>query len=256
MLSPIRQFTAALGFLTIIPVPGKWSGEEDDPGRGLPYFIIVGLIIGLSLAGLDVLLNMILPIFPASAAVVVAMIAVSGGLHIDGLADTADGFFSSKPRERVLEIMRDSRIGSMGVAAIVSVFTMKVAALAALSGHARFGAILLMPVAGRFALVFMIAAMKYVRGNEGLGTAFSKNRSWAVAIISFCILALAGWPVVGIVTIPVAASTLAGVALFSLYINKGLGGYTGDTLGAGCELMELVPVIAVLICERLAGKLL
>ena len=84
---------------------------------------------------------------------VVLLIAVSGGLHIDGLADTADGFFSSRPRERILEIMRDSRTGPMGVAAIVCEVALKIALIASLSGPSRAWVLLLTPVAGRSALL-------------------------------------------------------------------------------------------------------
>ena len=109
-----KPFFSALRFLTILPIPESWCGDEDDFYRSPDWYPVVGLGIGLGLAILDLFLCWLLPIQVASILLVLAMIMVSGALHLDGLADSADAFFSSRGREQMLEIMKDSRSGPMG----------------------------------------------------------------------------------------------------------------------------------------------
>ncbi|MBI4831219.1 MAG: adenosylcobinamide-GDP ribazoletransferase [Candidatus Lindowbacteria bacterium] len=118
MMTGVKSFIAALRFLTIAPIPARWANEAEYLSRSVPLFPIVGLLIGAAIVTADFGMNLLFPSLLANGITVVALVAVSGGLHIDGLADTADGFFSSRPRERILEIMRDSRTGPMGVVAV------------------------------------------------------------------------------------------------------------------------------------------
>src|SRR5512136_2286178 len=117
----MKPLLTAIQFLTVIPFPKNFVSGEKELEKCVPYFPVVGLLIGIIVAAFDYFIGIILPPFPASVITVIAMTGISGGLHMDGLADTADGFFSSRPREKVLEIMRDSRIGVMGVIAVVFV---------------------------------------------------------------------------------------------------------------------------------------
>jgi hypothetical protein len=118
----VTSFFAALRFLTVLPVPGCWCGGEEALKRSVPFFAVVGLCIGGLAAGMDAAFIRILPPLPVAVLVVIFLMAASGGLHVDGLADTADGFFSSRSRERMLEIMQDSRTGPMGTAAVACVW--------------------------------------------------------------------------------------------------------------------------------------
>ena len=133
----MKRFLAAIQFLTILPLPGAWHPDERALGGSLPFFPVVGLGIGAAVALSDWGLGRLFPVGVTSVLAVILLIAASGGLHIDGLADTADGFFSSRPRERILEIMRDSRTGPMGVAAIVCVVALKIALIASVAGPWR-----------------------------------------------------------------------------------------------------------------------
>ena len=110
----MKRFLAALQFLTIVPLPGRWHPDERALGGALPFFPVVGLLTGAAVALSDWGLGHLLPVGVTSVLAVVLMIAISGALHIDGLADTADGFFSSRPRERILAIMGGSRPGPLG----------------------------------------------------------------------------------------------------------------------------------------------
>ncbi len=144
----MKPLLAAIRFLTIVPVPGVWGTAEQDLARSVPWFPAIGLLLGGAAAGLAWALSAAPPML-AAAVLVVVLLSFSGCLHMDGLADTADGFLSSRPRERILEIMKDSHIGAMGVIAIVCLLLVKFAALAALPAGMLWPTVLLMPLAGR-----------------------------------------------------------------------------------------------------------
>ena len=243
---------AGLAFLTILPIPRRWCGDSRDLERSLVWFPLIGLLLGVIIAGLDAAFVATLPVLPASVLTVIAMVAISGALHLDGLADTADGFLSSRPRERILEIMRDSRVGPMGVLAIVGMLMLKVAAVASLAPAARFGTVLLMPLAGRVAPVVLMSTLGYVREN-GLVTAFGRKRTLFAPLLALVSLAAAGFIAAGAPGLAAAASALGVTAIFGLWCRAKIGGYTGDTLGAVCELAEVVPALVVLIVAHRGG---
>jgi adenosylcobinamide-GDP ribazoletransferase len=243
---------AGLAFLTILPVPQRWCGESRDLERSLAWFPLIGLLIGALIAGLDAGVTALLPAWPASVLTVIAMAAISGALHLDGLSDTADGFLSSRPRERILEIMRDSRVGPMGVLAIVGILLLKVAAVASLAPPLRFGTLLLLPLAGRTAPVLLMSTLGYVR-ESGLVTAFQRKRSFGAPLLALVSLAAAGFLAAGAAGLAAAAATVGVTALFALWCRAMIGGYTGDTLGAACELAEVVPALVVLMFAQRGG---
>jgi len=238
----VKSFLAAVRFLTILPLP-RHEDDSNALGRSIPFFPLVGLLIGLVVAALDYALGLVFPRLLTSGFTVVALIAVSGGLHIDGLADTADGFLSSRPRERVLEIMRDSRAGPMGVTAVVCVILLKFAALASIANDGRTAAVFLMPLAGRCALTVSLAILPYARQEGGLVTAFRNGVKPLHGLWAVCVLALSGWITMGLEGLVIAGVSLAVTLLFSAYSDSRIGGLTGDTLGATCELVELVPLL-------------
>jgi adenosylcobinamide-GDP ribazoletransferase len=243
----MKRFFAALRFLTILPVPDRWSGNEQALARSVPFFPLVGLVIGFLAAGLDYVFVSALPLLPASALTILVLICLTGGLHMDGLADTADGFFSARPRSKMMEIMRDSRIGVMGVLAVVFVVLLKVTLLAAMVAPSRWVLILLMPLAGRAAVILLMTALPYARPEGGLATLFAGGRPWLPCLWSCGLLfALSIWLAQG-VGLAAALLALAFSALFALYNHKKIGGYTGDTLGAVCEVAEMAPLLVAVI---------
>ena len=242
----IRPLLAAIQFLTVIPFPKSFTGGENELEKCMPFFPVVGLLIGIVIAAFDHVMGFIFPPLPASVMTVIAMTAISGGLHMDGLADTADGFFSARPRERVLEIMRDSRTGVMGVLAVLFVILLKVSLLISLFPPLRPGIIVLMPLAGRCSFVVMMTALPYVRREGGLATAFGVGKSWLNVLWTSAFLLAAGWLAGHWMGLAASFSALLMAALFSVYCFRKIGGYTGDTLGAGCEITEIIPAIAAL----------
>lgn len=245
---PLASFLAALRFLTIVPL--SWRCEQD--GRffvsSLAWFPVIGLLIGLACAAL---ISCLMPFFPPSVlamAAIVLLAAISGCLHLDGLADSGDGLLSSRPRERILEIMRDSHTGAMGVIAIVVVLLGKYAALsylASLGGPTLIATLVVMPLAGRCVIVLTMACLPYAREGEGLGRLFYSPSSrwaalWAFALL-VGVLSCSGWRM----SLAVLVAVLTTVLLFSLWCRARIGGATGDTLGAVCELTEMMVAIAM-----------
>lgn len=242
-----KPFFSALRFLTILPIPESWCGDVTSFHKSPDYYPLVGLLIGLLLALLDLFLCWLMPVTVASVLLLLTMIAISGALHLDGLADSADAFFSSRGREQMLEIMKDSRSGPMGVTAIVLVLLLKLMLLLSLPSALRWQVILLMPLAGRCVLPVISSWLPYARAK---GTAaftrkdFSRNRLlMALAMLSIPSFFLLGW-ISGAFVIMVVGS---GSGLLALYSRRKIGGFTGDTLGATCELVEMLPALSVIV---------
>ncbi|MBI5556773.1 MAG: adenosylcobinamide-GDP ribazoletransferase [Deltaproteobacteria bacterium] len=246
----MNRFFAAVRFLTMIPVPGRLGLAEQDLAGSLPCFPVIGLLAGIVAAGAAAVIS---PYFapPVTAVLVVLLLLfVSAGLHMDGLADTADGFFSSRPREKILAIMRDSHTGAMGVMAIGAVLLLKVAALASLPEGGIMLAALLMPLAGRAVLVWLTAYVPYARPEGGLASLFYQGGNRGAAWWSLLLLGGVCWLLAAEAGLVVLAVVLLCTFFFGGYCQKKIGGVTGDTLGAGCELAETV-VALTLSCKPL-----
>lgn len=248
----LRNLAAAFRFLTILPLPGFFGCAGDDLRGALPWFPLVGLVLGGVAAAAGWLLWQFLPVPVAAVMLTFLLISFSGAMHLDGLADSADGFFSARRREEMLVIMRDSRIGVMGVAAVVLLLLLKVACLGSMSPAAAVRACLLMPIAGRCALVLLTCLLPYVRTEGGLATTLYAGRSPWTASLALAALVLLGHAFLGPAGIIAAAASILAVLLFTAYCRRKIGGATGDTLGAACELAE-VSVAFTLASSDTAG---
>ncbi|MBU0480907.1 MAG: adenosylcobinamide-GDP ribazoletransferase [Proteobacteria bacterium] len=243
----IKGLFAAIRFLTVLPVPGKIGVETDDLAGSLVWFPVVGLLIGLISGGL---LYLVAPLMPASLAAVlaVALLAVfSGCLHLDGVADCGDGFFSSRPRERILEIMRDSHIGAMGVIAIFFVLAVKVSSLMVVSSGELWKIVCIMPVAGRAGIILMMNLLPYARPDGGLATVMYGRKRIEHLLWALALLFLAGWFIAGTTGLLAAADAMVLLLVLSYYVHLKIGGATGDTLGAACEFSEAA-FAAIFVC--------
>lgn len=248
----MRSFFAALGFLTAVPVPRSVREDLRLLGRAVLWFPAVGLLAGGGLAALDGALSLLFPPAVRAALVVLSWIVLSRGLHLDGLADAADGLAGVRPPERAMEIMRDPRSGPMGVAAVAGVLSLKMAALYSLPGDLRWRALLLAPLAGRCALGAVMGFWPYARPTGGLASALkdgSGRGPAAVSAILFIAVSplLLGWAGWG-----TAAAAVFAAWTFAAWVNRRIGGYTGDTLGAACELTETVVLLSVSAAAYLA----
>ncbi|HMM20315.1 MAG TPA: adenosylcobinamide-GDP ribazoletransferase [Selenomonadales bacterium] len=246
----MAAFFTALQFLTRIRVTGAQDVSAAGFGHSVRYFPLVGAVIGSVLAAAYWLAEGYLPNHVLAAGLVVLEIVLTGGIHTDGLMDTADGVFSGRSRERMLEIMKDSRVGANGVAVFGCVLLLKTSLILDLPPGSAAATLFLMPMLGRMAMVAGITLFPYARP-EGMGKAFAeyagRKAFWIALGLTLILLAPLGWPAL------VAASAAALFTwLFAGYVTRLLGGLTGDVYGAIAELSEL-PVLAVMLAAGKAG---
>lgn len=242
----MSAFFSALRFLTVVPVPLSWCGDEQSFHKSPAWYPVVGLVIGLVMAVVDILLRWLLPLPVASMILLVAMIAISGALHLDGLADSADAFLSSRGRERMLEIMKDSATGPMGVIVIIAVVLLKAALLMTLPLSWRTETIVLMPLAGRSVLPIISSWLPYARKTPGTGAFVQNSCGYRRLVMSLGVLVLSSVVLLGLwpgLLVGAVFCTLTWIS--GLYSKSKIGGFTGDTLGATCELIELVPAVCI-----------
>jgi len=239
------RFCTAMRFLTLIPISWRAGEDSRQMAKCLLFFAVVGMVIGGIGSGGVFLLSKIFP-QPVVIAMGLAYLAfISGCLHLDGLSDSADGLLSSRPREDCLKIMKDSRAGAMGIVVVVLVLLTKYAALSAMPKETLLPAFFLMPLAGRCAILLTMANLPYARKEGGLGLLFYSNdskRSSAIAFVflfSFVVFLVPG-------RLPaILVGFLAVNYLFNRWCKAKLGGATGDTLGAVCELTEMIVAVSL-----------
>jgi adenosylcobinamide-GDP ribazoletransferase len=239
----LRAGAGAVTFLTRIPIGSRVELGVADVARGAALFPLVGAalgaLVGLVVVGLDARLSALV-----AAALAVSLEAVlTGGIHLDALADSADGL-GAGGRERALEIMREPTIGSFGVAALVLDVVVKTAALAAVAAGPR--AILAVAAAyalGRTVPLALGLVLPYARPQGGSGSALTGRPgvvSRAVGVVLGLGLAVAALGLRGIIV--VAAAALC-AAIVGLVARRRLGGVTGDVLGASVELATTVALV-------------
>lgn len=225
-----------LQFMTRIPTP-KLRYDEKKLGKGMMFFPIIGMIIG----GILLLATLFLNRFIGNTLIiaillVVLEIALTGGLHLDGLADTFDGIFSYRSKKRMLEIMKDSRLGTNGALSLILYFGLKVALLdEILASPSMKYLILVMPVVGRFISVLNCYLGKYARPS-GMGKALVEETNFlsiVVAIVLTIPFVYFFTGLVGIISLGIL--TILG-GLFAKLMERKIGGVTGDTLGAVLEM--------------------
>jgi len=231
----MNHLRAAISFFTILPV-GKPTSFKPD--AMVPLFPMVGLIIGGLLALFDVLVTRIWPNPVGAVLDVIFLVVITGAFHLDGLGDTADGIFSHRSRERVLEIMKDSRLGTMGLAAIVCVLAAKWGGLAAIDHH-RFITLMIIPAYARASVIFGIRYLKYGRSEGGTGTDFFKaplpfsSFSWVLLPVFLSIF-------LGMKCLFINAVFFGVVTGIIFFYKRQLNCITGDMLGAMVEVTETV----------------
>jgi adenosylcobinamide-GDP ribazoletransferase len=238
----MRGLVAALRFLTLAPIPGKYGMQARDLSASVAWFPVVGAIIGIGAMVVAELATLTGSQVLAAALLTVLLPVFSGGLHVDGLADTFDGFLSSRLRSRTLEIMKDSRIGVMGATAVFCVLLVKFAAFASLTLGDLAKAAFIVPIAGRSAIAVQMALLPYVR-RSGLGSVFGDVRRIPEAVWSGVFLVFACFIAGSTPLVLAGLASLAASAGFALYSRSRIGGATGDTYGAACEIAEAVAAV-------------
>lgn len=240
----MRRLAVAIAFLTRLPVPGAAGMDARAVGRASALFPAAGALLGAILVAARHALPPQLPA-PLQAGLLLALLAVlTGALHLDGLADTADGLGGGRTREDALRIMRDHAVGAYGASSLVLLLLVEAAALAELlRGTAADRWLLLALTISRWAPVPLSRALPYARPGGGLGAATTEHAGWGeVAAASALALGAAAW--VG--RAGLAALGAAGLLLLALGwgFRQRLGGVTGDTLGAAIVLTEALVLVA------------
>lgn len=240
----MRLYLIALQFLTIIPLPLRLRWEENDLGRSMAFFPLAGLTIGGMLAGADALLAPYLPRPLADLLLVALLAGVTGALHHDGLADVCDGIAARGARERFLAVMKDSRIGAVGVVGLVLGLLLKYEALLALPPEVKRQALLFFPTVARFAQVQMTVGSRRAR-EDGLGAACIAGAG-IPQFVAACVATLAAAYLLlgtrGIACCIVLYLFTWGIRRWS---HRRLGGVTGDVIGCASELDEILCLLLI-----------
>jgi len=245
-------FRLAVSFLTIIPLYKKMANNQ-ELARSVSYYPLVGLLLGSAAAGVCYLLRIFGLTLAADAVALVTMITLTGGLHLDGLMDTADGLLSGRDRGKKLEIMKDSRVGAMGVMAFGTVMLLKLTFLYELDWGLKLTALILAPAAGRWAMAFGIVRYPYARAAGGLGAGLQGAGFTQLAIASVTLTAAAVW-LVGWQGVVILGTVGLVTMVCTGMIVKSLGGMTGDTYGATGEMVETWTLFIILLGQQ-AGLL-
>lgn len=251
LLGQYRELVAAVSFLSVLPMPGRmrlFEGKDTAPPLlvGSAYFPLVGLLLGLLLWLMVLVFTPLIPQLALAGLLVVALVLLTGGLHLDGLMDTCDGLFGGATRERKLEIMRDSRVGSFGVLGGACVLLLKFAFFASLRERSLPLALLVTLPSARWAMVVALRIFPSAR-STGLGAAFHQavttERLVLASIAALTIVLIAGqW--IGLI---VWATTSATTLVLGFWIARSIGGLTGDSYGAIEEVVEVVALVLLVI---------
>ncbi|MGE4283628.1 MAG: adenosylcobinamide-GDP ribazoletransferase, partial [Clostridia bacterium] len=230
-----KKIILMIQFLTQIPIPVNLDANEEDFGKGLAFGPLIGLLIGAFITATYYAAGLVSPGLFAAAVTMIFYAFITGGLHIDGLGDTFDGLFSNRSKERILEIMRDSRVGTNAVIGIVSMFLLNIACIAEFQADTAIKILLLMPVIGRLGSVCSAGMSKYARSGSGLGKAFIDYCGIKQIIIGTIISGIIAFMLFNVKGFVFVVATIVFTYLFVRFVTARIGGMTGDTCGAACE---------------------
>jgi adenosylcobinamide-GDP ribazoletransferase len=228
---------ASIGFLTVIPVP-QVAMSPRLVERSIALYPLIGTIIGALLGGIGLWLDSFLPAGPIAALLIAGGTLITGGLHLDGLMDTADGLFGGWSREQRLTIMRDSRVGAFGVIAGVVAVVAQFACLSELTGQARFLALVVAATMSRWTMLMALTIFPAAR-TSGAGAAFhaAATRAAGIAGTLFAILIALVSGQFGVIALAASAVAVLGCGYL---LTRRLGGLTGDCYGAIAVVAETV----------------
>jgi adenosylcobinamide-GDP ribazoletransferase len=256
MKKQLHVFLTAVMFYTRIPCPSWIDHSEDILNKATIYFPFIGWIVGAFGALIFGLAQMILPDEIAIMLSMIATILMTGAFHEDGLGDVCDGFGGGWTKEKILTIMKDSRMGAYGVIGLILILGLKFLALKAFPFFV-IGFLLVAHPLSRWVAVWMIFTMDYARENDDDGKA--KPVAKKLSFIEFIIATLFGWIPLSILAFYFKNPLLLGAILplillkkyLEYYFKKWIGGYTGDCLGATQQVAEVVIYLTLLVIWKL-----
>jgi len=230
-------------YLTILPVGGRGATPVTGIGRAAAWFPVVGAGLGLLLVAADYWLGRTFPALLAALLTVTLWKVVTGGLHLDGLADCLDGLGGRTPEHRRL-IMSDSRIGTFGAVGLILFLLLEIVALSGVDAHARWRVLLAAPAIGR-AMPPLVARFFPAARDDGQGAGFVaevRRRGAVAAVLIAAVVAMLGFGASGLVALAIALVVALVTARF--FVAR-VGGLTGDVLGAVVEISELAVLLTV-----------
>jgi adenosylcobinamide-GDP ribazoletransferase len=238
----MKGLISAIQFITVLPIGKKGIF---DPDGMIGFFPVVGLIIGILLVGFD---QIVLKLWPGPVAGLldtVFLVAITGAFHLDGLGDTADGLYGYRTKNEALAIMKDSRIGVMGLVAIVCCLAVKCAGIMGLESH-RTILLIIIPSYARGSMLFGFRFFKYGRQEGGTGQDFFKNRlklsAFSGLLIPVLLSCFLGWEFFWL-----NLCFIVVLMIILLFYQRKLGCITGDMLGAMVEIIEAALFLIVSI---------
>lgn len=248
----MKNFILMIQFLTRIPINIKVDVDDNSFIKGIVYFPLVGLIVGILNVLFYLLSIKFLPVPITAVLVTLFNVCLTGAFHLDGLSDTCDGIYSSRKRERMLEIMKDSRVGTNGVVAIFFDLALRIVLLASLNKADAIKALAVSAILSRTMIVLLSHISQYARKEGGLGNYYIGKinlKTTIIAILTSVILSsvILSWKAVFVV-LPVILITF----IYNIYIKSKIGGMTGDTLGAAVEFIEVLVFLIILSLSHLA----
>lgn len=243
----MRRFIIALQFLTIIPLDKDLKVTEEDLGKSMLYFPLVGLFIGGCLVFSSQVLSSILPLRVVDGLLITLLVLFTGSIHLDALADTIDGIASGKDKTDRLRIMKDGKVGAMGVVGIIIVLMLKYLALNSLSQTLKCQSLLLMPMMGRWSQVMVAYFSDYAGLKRGLGFPFTTHVNSGIFIFTAVMSVLFAYSLLLLKGLLIAGIIGLSCFLYSRFFRHTLGGVTGDILGAISEIVEAAVLIMILV---------
>ncbi len=231
----MKSFLLIISFFTRIPI-GKWTSYSDEKyAESIKYFPYVGLIIGLFV----MLPTLIIRPYNVEIGALFSLIfylLITGGIHLDGYADTLDGFLSSQPKERIFEIMKDSRVGSFGVIGLIIYFL----SLWVGFKHVDPMTLFFMPYVGKLMGSFFCGFTQYAKPSKGMGSVFMEANHQSSSFIHLIIASVLFYLILGWQGLITLCLTIFGSWLIFTWIIKKIGGMTGDTIGFLVEMTQLI----------------
>ena len=246
-MNKLKGFLLAFQFLTKFTLKRDMAATPQEVGQSGVWFPVVGLVLGLMLVVLNMLLSPWLPNIIVNIILILSLIAFSGALHLDGLVDLVDGLYAGNTPQEVLEVMGDTKVGSMGVIALFGLILLKTLSLNALDPQYKNAALVIMPVLARWGMLYATAKYDYARQETGTGQVFTQENglpqfmraSIFPVLLTLWLLKLTGvW-----LMILVFFSTMG----LGITISKRIGGMTGDSLGAINEITEALILLFLLL---------
>lgn len=238
----------AFRFLTILPLGRGREAGPKDMAAAMAWFPLVGLCLGLGLDLIDHGMQRVLPQGVADVFIIALLAFVTGGFHLDGFADTLDGLYGGRgDRERTLAIMKDSHVGAMGLIGLVLLMLLKFETLENVAWTARAGALIVMPMAARWAQVLMAFGAGYARKEGSLAQPFVENLEMPQFLIATATAAIGTVVFAGPRALVILAVCGAFALLAKYYFGRKIGGVTGDTIGGVSETVEVMSLLGFLL---------